>query len=74
MNSGTETNREKLLNLSIYDLLVSMQCELDYAKEHDEAHPCIMDALGVNLPGLRCCKYNGYCRACISGWLSEPAV
>ncbi len=74
MNSGTETNREKLLNLALYDLLLSMQGELDYAKEHGEAYPCIMDALGENLPGLRCCKHNGDCPGCIAGWLAEPAV
>ena len=74
MNSGTETNREKLLNLAIYDLLLSMQSELDYARDHDEPYPCIMDALGENLPGLRCCKYNADCPACIAGWLAEPAV
>ena len=73
MSSGAETNREKLLNTAIYDLLISMQGELDYAKEHGEAYPCIMDALGVNLPGLRCCKYNGDCPGCIAGWLAEPA-
>ena len=74
MNARTETNREKLLNTAIYDLLVSMQGELGYAKEHGEAYPCIMDALGENLPGLRCCKHNGKCRECIAGWLNEPAV
>ena len=74
MSSGKETNREKLLNLALYDLLLSMQGELDYAKEHDEPHPCIMDALGENLPGLRCCTYNADCPRCIAGWLSEPAV
>ncbi len=74
MNSGKETNREKLLNLALYDLLLSMQGELDYAKEHGEAYPCIMDALGENLPGLRCCKYNGDCPGCIAGWLAEPSV
>lgn len=74
MNARTETNREKLLNLALYDLLLSMQSELDYVKEHGEAYPCIMDALGENLPGLRCCKHNGDCPACIAGWLAEPAV
>lgn len=74
MNSGTETNREKLLNTAIYDLLISMQGEIDYAKEHGEAYPCIMDALGENLPGIRCCKYNGDCPGCIAGWLAEPSV
>ena len=74
MYARTETNREKLLNTAIYDLLVSMQGELDYAKEHGEAYPCIMDALGENLPGLRCCKHNGDCPGCIAGWLAEPAV
>lgn len=74
MSSGTETNREKLLNLALYDLLLSMQSELDYARDHDKAHPCIMDALGQNLVTLRCYHYHGDCRACIAGWLSEPAV
>ena len=74
MSSGKETNRENLLNLALYDLLLSMQGELDYAKEHGEAYPCIMDALGENLPGLRCCKHNGDCPACIAGLLAEPSV
>lgn len=74
MTGGTKTNREKLLNTAIYDLLVSMQGELDYAKEHGEAYPCVMDALGQNLVTVRCYHYHGDCRACIAGWLGEPAV
>ena len=74
MNARTETNREKLLNLALYDLLLSMQGELDYAKAHGEAYPCIMDALGQNLVTLRCYHYHGDCSGCIAGWLAEPAV
>lgn len=74
MSSGTETNREKLLNTAAYDLLLEMQERLEYAIQNAQPHPCIMDALGENLPGLRCCKYNGDCPGCIAGWLSEPSV
>lgn len=74
MSSGTETNREKLLNTAAYDLLLEMQERLEYARQHAQPNPCIMDALGENLPGLRCCKHNGDCPGCIAGWLAEPAV
>lgn len=65
------TNREKLLNTAEYDLLLSMQKELEYARQHGKPSPCIMDALGENIVGLRCCKHNGKCDECIAGWLNE---
>lgn len=67
-------NREKLLNTAVYDLLLEMQERLEYAIQNAQPHPCIMDALGQNLVTLRCYHYHGDCRACIAGWLSEPAV
>ncbi len=74
MSSGTETNREKLLNTAAYDLLLEMQERLEYARQHAQPNPCVMDTLGQNLVTLRCYHYHGDCRACIAGWLSEPAV
>lgn len=74
MTGGTETNREKLLNTAAYDLLLEMQERLEYARQHEQPNPCIMDVLGQNLVTLRCYHYHGDCRACIAGWLSETAV
>ncbi len=64
-------NRNKLFEQSQYDMLLSMQKNLDYCREHDEPHPCIMHALGENLVGVRCTKYNRKCDLCLQDWLNE---
>lgn len=63
-------NREKLMEQSLYDLLLSMQYELELCRQHSEA-PCIMNALGENLVGVRCTKYNRKCNECIADYLNE---
>jgi hypothetical protein len=63
-------NREKLMEQSLYDFLLKMQYELELCRQHSET-PCIMNALGENLVGLRCTKYNRKCNAFIAEWLNE---
>lgn len=63
-------NRDRLRDISLYDLLIRMQTELDYAREHD-GDPCVLDLLGVNIVGLRCTKYNRKCEQCVQDWLNE---
>ena len=63
-------NRDRLRDISLYDLLIRMQTELDYAREHD-GDPCILDLLGENIVGLRCTKYNRKCEQCVQDWLNE---
>lgn len=63
-------NRDRLREISLYDLLIRMQTELDYAIEHDET-PCIMSLLGENIVGLRCTRYNRKCEQCVQDWLNE---
>lgn len=66
-------NRDKLFGQNIYDLLIKMQKELEYAREHGET-PCIMHLLCENLVGLRCIRHNGKCSECIATWLNEEAA
>lgn len=79
------TNREKLNNMAMYDLLCRMQSRL---REHgtlcasydlsDDCSVCVLDALGVQDMYDRCSKYNGIgnpelCKDCIAAWLNEEA-
>ena len=64
-------NRENLMGQSLYDLLLSMQYELELCRQHSEPYPCIMNALGENLVGVRCIKYNAKCDKCLQDWLNE---
>lgn len=63
-------NQDRLREISLYDLLIRMQTELDYAIEHDET-PCIMNLLGENIVGLRCTRYNRNCEQCVQDWMNE---
>lgn len=61
-------NRDKLLEQSMYDYLLKMQYELELCRQHSEPYPCIMNALGENLVGVRCTKYN---RKVCTGYYTE---
>lgn len=63
-------NRARLACTALYDLLLKMQDELELCRQHRES-PCIMNALGENLVGVRCTKYNGKCDECLQKWLNE---
>lgn len=63
-------NRDKLHDQSLYDMLMAMQNELELCRQRGEA-PCIMNALGENLVGVRCTKYNAKCAECLQSWLNE---
>ena len=67
----SKRNRNKLLALSIYDMLMSLQTELMMCRVQSEPYPCIMNALGENLVGVRCIKYNAKCDKCLQDWLNE---
>ena len=64
-------NRDKLMAQSLYDMLLSMNNELDLCRQHSEPYPCIMNALGENLVGVRCTKYNRNCAKCLQDWMNE---
>ena len=70
---STKTNRDRFMEMSLYDALLAMQKNLDPRFGNDERYPCIMVALGENLAGLRCTKHNGKCDECIQAWLNETA-
>ena len=63
-------NRDRIREISLYDLLIRMQTELEHAREHGDT-PCIMYLLGENIVGLRCTRYNGKCEQCVQDWLNE---
>ena len=60
-------NREKLMEQSMYDLLCSMNEQLD----KNTRSACILDLLGENIVGLRCTKYNRKCEQCVQDYLNE---
>lgn len=64
-------NRDKLMQQSMYDFLLKMQYELELCRQHSEPYPCIMNALGENLVGVRCTKYNRKCNECLQSWMNE---
>ena len=64
-------NRERLMNQSLYDTILSAQKELDRLNDAGRTY-CILDLIGgVNDP-----KCNGTfegCISCIAAWLNEEA-
>ena len=69
------TNREKITQMCIYDLLCKMQSTLDSIYD---CSICVLDALGAQDLNVRCSKYNGIgnpdrCKDCIAAWLNEEA-
>lgn len=60
------TNREKLLNTNIYDLLVSIQ---------DNIFQCVLEAIeGHSIPcayDIDCCSQDANCKKCIQEYLNK---
>ena len=69
----TETktrNRDKLLQMALYDMLMMMQANIEKTNQEDIV-PCIMDSLGSTDSGKRCRDRNGKCEKCAQDWLNE---
>lgn len=66
------SNAEKLHNMCLYDLLCSMQGNLEHCNKAS-LEPCIMDAIGLSITEAhyRHMKSNGDCNACVQAFLNE---
>ena len=63
------TNREKLANMALYDMLCRIH---DNANKHHTtgAYGCVLVYItGENM--IARCAENGECKACIARWLNE---
>lgn len=58
------TNREKLGNMALYDMLLMMNENIE-----DKEPECVLDAIGAEVEG-RCANVS-FCRDCIARWLNE---
>ena len=63
------TNREKLLNTNLYDLLCRMQINLDNLLPSVEFNFCVLDLIGVDIDAY--CDGMGECEKCLQKWLNE---
>lgn len=62
-------NRDKLLEMSMYDFLCMLNANL---RTNTEPIPCIMNALGINPNrGNRCRGFKAECDKCIQDFLNS---
>ena len=57
------TNRDKLLNMSLYDLIMSLN-----GGKH-----CRLQLLNESVTTDRCRKYKWNCEECLQAWLNEQS-
>ena len=63
-------NREKLMEQSLYDLLIKIQDGIESQNAHEE-YPCVLSAIEGNMLMKRCEMYSGKCEMCIQNWLND---
>ncbi len=68
------TNREKINDMALYDLLCRMQDNAD-DQQFDRAFPCIIGFITGDPPIWRCAEFmegtHALCYKCIAAWLNE---
>lgn len=69
------SNAEKLNNMSLYDLLILMNRNIQKQQNSDDdlTCACIMDGFGLDLEYMRtkCEKFGANCESCVMEFLNE---